>query len=152
MKPIESDYPPEFKRNRRKMTYAVIAVAVAVSIVFIASGMQYSGTVNVIWLQVDIQYPSGQTYFGPAVEYIQENIHTIPADSVHTFTIILHNYGKGIHAVTSIVVGSQGFSLKTLNVRLPQVVQPGHSLTITFTVSVPSENYAGNLIIIISTQ
>ncbi len=129
------------------MTIVVVIVAIAVSAFFLGSGMESAGTVNVMWLQVDLSYHSGTGYFGPSVSYIQENIHTIDAGSDHSFSIRLLNTGNSLHEITGIKIETPGFSLVSVSPETPVQVQPGHSTTLFFTVRVPSESFAGNLVI-----
>ena len=145
MQPIETDYTPEFRRNRKRMTVAVIAVAIAVSAIFVGTGMESSGTVNVLWLQVNLSYQSGSNYFGPSVFYIQENVHTISSGSDHSFSVRLVNMGNSVHEITGINVETPGFSLISASPDIPVQVQPGHAVTIYFTVKVPNGDFAGNL-------
>lgn len=150
MQPIESDYSPELKRNRKRMTIAVAVVILAVVAIFLGTGMESSGTVNVMWLQVDLSYQSGSGYFGPSVFYIQENVHTIPSGSNHEFSVRLINTGTSPHEVTGIIPLTPGFSLISAGSSLPVTVQPGHSVTLYLTLRVPSGNYAGDLVVDIS--
>ncbi|MEM0157138.1 MAG: hypothetical protein QXN26_03615, partial [Thermoplasmataceae archaeon] len=113
MHPIESQYSPEMKSNRQRMTYVAIAVIIVVSGYFAFSHMGTEETVNVMWLQVNLEYAAGSGNFGPSVQYIQENIHTISGGTDHTFTVSLTNRGTSPGSVLSISSNTPGFLIKS---------------------------------------
>ncbi|MFG1545611.1 MAG: hypothetical protein AAE976_03820 [Thermoplasmataceae archaeon] len=146
MQPIESQYSPELKTNRKRMTYVAIAVIIIVSGYFAVSNMSTGDTVNVMWLQVNMQYTAGSGNLGPAVQYIQENVHTISGGTDHTFTITLHDRGTSPSSVLSISSDTPGFLIKSSS-NLPILVKPDSTTTLSFTVSTPSANFVGNLVV-----
>ena len=145
MEPKESGYSEDFRQKRKSLTIAVALVIIMVSGFFVVTGEQYQNTVNVMWLAVDIHYPPGTDFFGPQIRYVQENDHTLQPSSTYSFSFVIKNSGNADHSISSIVVNTPGFSLVSLQSRLPVSISPGDSATIVFTVMTPSSNYQGNL-------
>ncbi len=145
MKPTESGYSKEFISGRKRITMISVVVIVVVGGFFGITHMQTQGTVNVMWLQVHTEYRGKETFFGPSVRYVQEDFHTIDANSTHTFYLTVTNYGSSAHSILGLKIQTHGFILvKSMN-SFPYTVNSGKAVTLEFEVHVPARNYAGNL-------
>jgi len=145
MKPVDTGYSKEFLSGRKRITVISAIVIVVVTGFFGFTHIQTQGTVNVMWLQVHTEYRGNEHFFGPPIRYVQQDFHTIDANSTHTFSFTVTNTGTSSQLILEIAIHTHGFILVRSPNGLPYVVNPGRSTTVSFEVHVPAYDYAGNL-------
>lgn len=138
MKPVEIDNSLEFRRSRKKIAGAVIAVFAAVILILIAGGFNSAGTVNVLWIRASLN-ASGISY----TSNIQENAHTFRTDGVTNFSVSLYNPSGNTLTISSVSSSTAGFSILSDN--LPVSILPHSSKTVDIEVKLPKTTYAGDL-------
>ena len=143
MKPVESDYPPDFHRSRKKLGISIAVVIIIVLSVFIVAGYNERGTVNVLYIKATIDENGtmvSRTY--------QENFHTLSSGGKTTFNIPIDNNAAATMTLNSITIYTTGFTL--LHTDLPLQITSHSNAILTLTVSLPYTTYAGGLDIGIS--
>ncbi|MCL4341918.1 MAG: hypothetical protein M1431_07485 [Candidatus Thermoplasmatota archaeon] len=143
MKPVESDYPSDFHRNRKKLGISIAIVIIIVVSVFIIAGYNERGTVNVLYIKATIDENGAmvsRTY--------QENFQTLSSGGLTTFTLPIHNNGSSTVTLSSVSVYTIGFDVVHSN--LPLNVKANSNAILELTLSLPYKTYAGGLEIAIS--
>jgi len=91
-------------------------------------------------------------YFGTAYQQLS-SLKYLQHNEIFTATFTLINREGTSHTVNSItLVYSPGFGLQSTNPPPPQTVQGGGSMTFTFILQAPSNNYMGPVSIDLFTQ
>lgn len=110
------------------------------------------GNVQISAVYCQIKYADmNDTYFGSATQ-VSTSVPTVPAGaSVFHYSLKLTNnaWGTG-HRINSIMIGTSGFSLVSVDPVLPtSLINPGSDITLDLTIHAPSSAYAGPLAIVI---
>ncbi|MCL4341653.1 MAG: hypothetical protein M1431_06135 [Candidatus Thermoplasmatota archaeon] len=143
MKPVESDYPSDFHRNRKKLGVSIAIVIIIVVSVFIVAGYNERGTVNVLYIKATIDENGAmvsRTY--------QENFHTLSSGGQTTFSLPIYNSGSSPVTLSSVSVYTIGFDI--LHTNLPLNVKANSNAILVLTLSLPYKTYTGGLEIGIS--
>ena len=143
MKPVESDYPADFHRNRKKLGISIAIVIIIVVSVFIIAGYNERGTINVLYIKATID-ENGKMV---SMTY-QENFHTLSSGGQATFTLPVGNNGSSPVTLSSVSVYTIGFNIVHTN--LPLRVNASSNAILLLTLSLPYKTYAGGLEIGIS--
>jgi|ACXJ01.1.fsa_nt_gi hypothetical protein len=138
MKPLEIDNSIEFRRSRKKIAGAVIAVFAAVILILIVGGFNSAGTVNVLWIRSTVN-TSGISY----TSNIQENSHTFRTGGKTGFSFSLYNPSGNTVTISTVSSDTAGFTIISDN--LPLTILPHSSATVDVEVKLPKTTYAGDL-------
>lgn len=154
IEPVVIPITRELHRNRRKVvvvSFAVILVSVSV---FLGLSLNSEATINVMGIQVQISYPAtSQKVLGNDVQNFSWNFKTLSSGEDFHFSFQITNHGNvsdTIHWI-GIANDTNGFEILSMTEPVPMNVEPHSTINLTLTIKAPNHDFAGILVILIST-
>jgi hypothetical protein len=143
MKPVESDYPPDYHRSRKKLGISIAIIVIVIISVFAIAGFNQKGTVNILYIRATLE-ENGTL----VTKSVQENFHTLSSGGTATFRILLENALSHGFTFENVEINETGFSV--LRTNLPLHLNGNSQSILNLTISLPKGTYAGDLDLVLS--
>lgn len=146
MEPVRIPVTEELHKNRRRVVIVSVVVAIITFSVFLGLSLNTVGTVNVMGIQVHIDYAGTQQgYFGNALQNFTWNVKTLDAGETFHFTFPISNSVNASKMIESISISTAGFTLLKSSISLPMQIGSHSTQTITLTIRSPNHGYVGTV-------
>ena len=144
MIPVRIPVTEELHRNRKRVVIVAVVVSIIVISVFLGLSLNTVGTVNVVGIEVHINYTGNQQgYFGNVYQNFTWNVKTLNAGEEFHFSLPISNYANATRTIDSITVSTGGFTLTGSSGPLPIQIGAHSTQTITLTIKSPNYGYVG---------
>ena len=148
MEPVRIPVTEELHKNRRRAVIVSVVVSIITVSVFLGLSLNTVGTVNVMGIQVHIDYAGTQQgYFGNMYQNFTWNVKTLNAGETFHFTLPISNSANSTRMIESFSISTGGFTLLGTSAPLPAQMGAHSTQTITLTIKTPNHGYAGSVVI-----
>ncbi|MGC8562008.1 MAG: hypothetical protein ACP5UZ_01825 [Thermoplasmata archaeon] len=146
MEPVRIPITDQLHRNRRRVVIVSVVVSIITISVFLGLSLNTVGTVNVMGVQVHIDYMgTSQGYFGSTIQNYTWNVKTLYAGEIFHFSLPIYNSANSTMTIGSVSLSTSGFTLLGSSESVPLQIGAHSSHTIVLTIKSPNYGYVGTV-------